>query len=304
MTSRATSASVRPTSRPAAIEAMTRSAAWAASRMSSTSAGSLRIRSERSTADASENLAPGSTRWSPSTNAARRPSDTATAPRLWAGRWSACSRVSATSAIGSSVSSQPTTVTSPARGGRAGAGGRRLEPRGDQRHRRAVGDRQHEHGQPLERHRVVAGEIAEVGADADQQRVEARGGRFAARAGEPLAVALGGDRGDGGVRAAHATCSGVGAGPGIGASVSVGAVGSVGSAGSAASASSGQRADPGGEHAVAVLEQGAIGVDAGRPGVGRPPARIGVVVLPDGDHRDGGFGRGAHGIDPVVGDGP
>ena len=263
MTSRATSASVRPTSRPAAIEAMTRSAAWAASRMSSTSAGSLRIRSVRSTADASENLAPGSTRWSPSTNAARRPSDTATAPRLWAGRWSACSRVSATSAIGFSVSSQPTTVTSPEAAACTGAGGRGLEPRGDQRHRGAIGDRDDEHGQPLEGDRVVAGEIAEVGADADQQRVDdlrrpLRGarrpaGRHSAR------------RGSRGWRGSRCSCDVLRRWSRVRASGPPCRVVRSGPWGRGTAR--GQRGDPGGQQAVAVLEQGAIGVDARRAGL-------------------------------------
>jgi len=68
-TSRATSASVRPTRGPLAIAATTRSAAWAARRSSATSSASLRIRSRRRIADVSEKRAPGSTRWSPRTNA-------------------------------------------------------------------------------------------------------------------------------------------------------------------------------------------------------------------------------------------
>ena len=48
---------------------------------------------------------------------------------------------------------------------------RRLE-RGHHEHRVAVG-REHEHGQPLERHRLVAGEVRQVGAGGEQQHVDA-----------------------------------------------------------------------------------------------------------------------------------
>ena len=58
-TSRATSASVRPISVPAAIEATTRSAAWAASRSRAISSASLTIRRSRRTGEAGSNGALG-----------------------------------------------------------------------------------------------------------------------------------------------------------------------------------------------------------------------------------------------------
>ena len=129
----------------------------------------------------------------------------------------------ATSAIGSSVSSHATTVTAPDATAGARAGRRRLEARGDQRQLRAIGDRDDEHRQALERHGVVAREVAQVRPDADQQRVEARDRRLPAGAREADGISLAaGDLGDLEVRAAHALRSGVVAGPGIGASVSVG----------------------------------------------------------------------------------
>ena len=129
----------------------------------------------------------------------------------------------ATSAIGSSVSSHATTVTAPDATAAQARAGRRLEARGDQRQLRAIGDRDDEHRQALERDGVVAREVAQVRPDADQERVEARDRRLPAGAREADGISLGGDLGDlDGVRAAHAMRSGVVAGPGIGASVSVG----------------------------------------------------------------------------------
>ena len=114
-TSRATSASVRPTSGPFAIASIARSAAAPAARSRATSSGSFRIRKARSTDDVTVNRAPGSTRWSPSTKAARSPSETATAATSSARPRVASSSRAATSAIGSSVSSQVAISTAPAR---------------------------------------------------------------------------------------------------------------------------------------------------------------------------------------------
>ena len=95
--------------------------------------------------------------------------------------------VVATRRIGSSVSSQVATVDVAGGGRGAGPGRRGLEPRGDQRDRRAVGGRDHEQREPLERHGHVAGEIAQVGAHPDQQGVEPGRAAAAPRAVEPLA---------------------------------------------------------------------------------------------------------------------
>ena len=86
---------------------------------------------------------------------------------------------SPTSAYGSSVSPQPT-MSMPRPAGRRGHRGRVLEPGHDQRRR--AGRRQHQAGQPLERQRVVAGEVAQVGAGRQQQRVDARAAAAAAAA--------------------------------------------------------------------------------------------------------------------------
>ena len=64
-TSRLTSASVRPTSRPAAMRSTTRSAAWAAARSRSISSGDFVIRSARVTSVASPKPRPGSARCEP-----------------------------------------------------------------------------------------------------------------------------------------------------------------------------------------------------------------------------------------------
>ena len=89
--------------------------------------------------------------------------------------------IPATSAIGSSVSSHATISNSSGRGVDA----RRLEPRDDEL--RVAGARQHEHRQPFERHRLVAGEVRQVGADREQQRVDAELGHARADARDPVA---------------------------------------------------------------------------------------------------------------------
>ena len=186
-TSRATSASVRPTSGPAAIDATTRSAAWAAARSSATSSASLRIRRVRRTADASENRAPGRTRWSPSTKAARTPSETATA------------RTSATGASQRRLQrgrDQRHRVLGLLPGGdlhRARRRGRARPRGGCLQARRDEGQgaprgRDDEHRQALQRHRLVAREVPQVRPDADEQRVQPGRRRLAPCGRQPLRV--------------------------------------------------------------------------------------------------------------------
>ena len=50
------------------------------------------------------------------------------------------------------------------------ADARRLEPR-DHEHRRPV-DRDHQHREPLQRHRLVPGEVGQIGAGREQHRVD------------------------------------------------------------------------------------------------------------------------------------
>ena len=131
--------------------------------------------------------APGRTRWRPRTNAARSPSDTATAPidsrppSRWpppGGDGDQHHRV---------LGLLPGRDLQRARGCRgAGAGGRRLEPWGDQRERRAVGGRHHQQREALQRLGGVAGQVPEVRSHADQQRVET--GRCRLRGARPRAA--------------------------------------------------------------------------------------------------------------------
>ena len=164
-------------------------------RSSSTSSASLRIRSSRRTAEASEKRAPGSTRWRPRTNAARSPSETATR-RVAAGRPQRRLERRGDERIGSSVSSQVATVDGP-RGDR-----RRSVRAGVASSRGAMsvtgaGGRDHEHRQPLERHRRDSPvEVAQVRA---RRRSAARRGRRPrparrARASRSAIALGGGDR--------------------------------------------------------------------------------------------------------------
>ena len=102
----------------------------------------------------------GSARWRSSTNRAHVWSPIATRARR-------APDEPATIAIGSSVSSHGTISNSSGCGDDA----RRLEPGHDER--RVAVARQHEHREPLERHRLVAGEVRQVGADREQQHVDA-----------------------------------------------------------------------------------------------------------------------------------
>ena len=194
-TSRATSASVRPTSRPAAIWATTRSAACAARRSSAISSASLIIRSSRRTAVASSKRrawaarAGAASRWhrpaarSETREPARAGADAAVDERRRRARAGRRSR-------------PRSTISTAVRQARSAAP--RLEPRDDDE--RVVRRARDEHRQPLERHRLVAGEVPEVRPDPDEQRVEAvrrrrvggprRRSRIASRiAGRPAASA-------------------------------------------------------------------------------------------------------------------
>ena len=152
-TSRATSASVRPTSRPRGDRGdrpgprRGRRAAAARPRPGPCASAARAAPPTRA-----RTRAPGSTRWSPSTKAARSPSDTATAATLVrrAGRAPARGRAPrAPSGPRSPPRSRPSRA---GRAAGAGPGRRGLEPGGDQRHRRAVAGREHEQRQPLQRH--------------------------------------------------------------------------------------------------------------------------------------------------------
>ena len=90
----------------------------------------------------------------------------------------------ATSAIGSSVSSHGTISN---RSGR-GVDPRRLEPGHDEPG--VAGARQHEHREPFERHRLVAGEVRQVGADRQQQHVDAELAHPLARTRDPRASSV------------------------------------------------------------------------------------------------------------------
>ena len=131
-----------------------------ASRSAATSAGVLRIRSRRSTVLAVVCSAAGS--------AARNRSTCSAHIRFASPTRRASPSKRATRANASSVSSWLTISTSPA--GRTRRCHRALEPR-TTRNRRAV-RRQYEAGQPLERMRGVAGQVAQVRARGEQQRVD------------------------------------------------------------------------------------------------------------------------------------
>ena len=176
-TSRATSASVRPTSGPAAIAAITRSAAGPAAPQQRDLVGVLahpqraqHRRREREARARQHPLEPEHEGGAePVGHGHRRDARAAGATER---RLEGAPR---RARIGSSVSSQVATSTAPARGRGAGPGRRRLEPRGDQRERRArprpgtTSSVSRSSGM-----RLVAGEVAQVGAHADEQRVEAR----------------------------------------------------------------------------------------------------------------------------------
>ena len=250
--SRATSASVRPTSGPLATVATTRSAAWAADRSRATSSSSLRIRSTRRTLDVTENRAPGSTRWRPSTNAARSPSDTATAP-IAPGRRPGGRLQPRGDQRHRILRLLPGRDLDRARHGRgAGAGGRDLQARGDQRERRAADRRHHQQGEALQ----SAGRRSRPGTGGPVPR------RPAARRdppSRPPAARL---------RAAPRTAP-----PGSRSSCFLRQAGP-------------EAGDPGAELAVAVLEQGAVGVDAGGTRLPRRASQLHVVVLANRHRRD------------------
>ena len=190
-TSRATSASVRPTSRPAAIWATTRSAAWAASVSSAISSASLTIRSRPRIGEASSKRASGEALLEAQQVPRREvvgDGDPERRRRL-AARVADHRRRRARAA--SSVSSQVTTGRSPAAAGghdRAGV----ASSRGATSAGLAAG-RDDEHRQALERHRRVAGQVAQVGPDADEERGEAGLAGEVAGGRQPVAVALGRD---------------------------------------------------------------------------------------------------------------
>ena len=180
-TSRATSASVRPISVPAAIDATTRSAAWAASRSRAISSASLTIRSSRRTGEAGSNRALGPEMLlelqevdgpqavrdrDPRSGVARRGRDAAGDDGV---------RV---------VELAPRHDLD--RGAQALLRRAALEPRDHDERRLPADDR--EHRQPLERHRLVGRQVAEVRPDADQQGIEAVGRRRLDGATQPLGV--------------------------------------------------------------------------------------------------------------------
>ena len=176
-------------------------------------------------------------------------SDTATRRRPGAGR-------RPPARTGSSVSSH---VRDLDRGPQAGLGGAALEARHDEDRRRSGAE--DEHRQPLERHRLVAGQVAQVRADADEQRVEPGAVDRRHGAGQPRRVARGRRRADA-RRASRRRPAG------------------------SPRATRRERRRP-------VLEQLAVGEDALRAAPrARACAGRDVVVLADGeDPRSGGRGR-------------
>ena len=188
-TSRATSASVRPTSRPAAIWATTRSAAWAASVSRAISSSSLTMRSWPRIGDASAKVAPSSRSWSRSRCRAGRSSETAIRRSVAPGRRVADHPGDERVRVAPLVPGHDR--QEPAGSRRARAGGRRLQARCDERP--VPARRDDEHGQALERRRRVAREIVHVGADPDQDGSEACLTGEVPGGGEPVSVAFGRD---------------------------------------------------------------------------------------------------------------
>ena len=200
-TSRATSASVRPTSRPAAIWATTRSAAWAAAVSSAISSGSLTIRSRPSTGDPSSNDA--SSRRSSRRSRCRAGRSSETAMRIEPAGDAAdpAGTGSGRDPVADHAGHERVRILRllprhdrqvPGRGRRTRPGRRRLEQRRDERG--APAGRDDEHREALERHRRIAGQVAHVGPHADEDRGEA--GLLGERGGgcQAFAVALGRDR--------------------------------------------------------------------------------------------------------------
>ena len=170
--SRATSPSVRPTSRPFATAATTRSAAWAAARSRATSSASLRMRSARRTLDVTENRAAG--RHPLETQEERRTEPVGHGHGADRTRRHPGARLQPGGDQRHRVLGLlPGRDLQGARFGRgAGACGRDLKARGDQGERRAGSGRHHEQRQALQRLGAVTGQVLEIRSDADQQRVE------------------------------------------------------------------------------------------------------------------------------------
>ena len=167
------------------MRACTRSIAAPAARSWSTSAASLRIRSSLTIGPARVCAASGRASRSPNTCFAGIVS--ATASRVGPPARSLTSR------YGSSPSFQVTTSTPRSASGRPGPA-RRLQPRHDQRGRRAVPGRgQHEAGEPLVARAVRVEEVAQVGARGDQQQVDAVVGGDVARPPDAVGEQRGGN---------------------------------------------------------------------------------------------------------------
>ena len=191
-TSRATSASVRPTSRPPAIWATTRSAAWAASVSNAISSSSLTIRRRPRIGEASSKVAPASRSWRRRRCRAGRSSETA----IRSGTRSRAVAHHRRDQRVRVVRLVPGHDRQQAGGGRrAGSGGRRLESRHDEGPVPRRGDDQHR--QTFQRHGRIAGQVAHVRPDPDEDRAEAGlAGQVPGRR-DPVPVALGRDGGSG-----------------------------------------------------------------------------------------------------------
>ncbi len=147
-----------------------------------------------------------------------------------------------------------------------------LQPRNDEPDR-VVARRDDEHREPLERQCLVPGQVAEVGPDSHEERVEARVRRCPGGAIEALAVAGRRDRrsrGDGHRRT---------------------------------SVRSGSAPEPRRERLLAVLEQLPVGVDPLGARGECASAQLRVVVLADGENPAAGVGGLPDGHDSVVGAG-
>ncbi len=196
-TSRATSASVRPTSRPPRSRARPGRRPGPPRRSSATSSASLRIRSGRRTGRREREPGAGEHPLQPQHE--RRPQPVGHGDR------SQIRRGAAQRGLDSAARDEPHRVLGllPGRDlDRPGAAAAAqvcagvASSRGAiERARHALGGRQHEHRQPLQRQRLVAREVAQVRA---RRRSAARRGRPPAASrragGEPLRVALRGDR--------------------------------------------------------------------------------------------------------------
>lgn len=160
----ATSRSVRPGRSHSPIERCTRSIAAPARRSASTSAGLLRIRSTERTSPASPACAPGSAAWKASSFSAH----------MW------LSTANMRTRGGSRMGDQRVGVVGLAEAGdvdaevpcRGGLGGGALQ-RGHHEEGVALG-RDDQAGQAFQGQGPVAGEVAQVGAGADQEGIEAR----------------------------------------------------------------------------------------------------------------------------------